>query len=89
MCLQAIDELHELAFGFDVANRDLEIRGAGRAAKVGFDLFTRMLKESNRRLHGLDLPIVPCRAPTNILLPTEGSPTTFRFLDSFIQDTQE
>ncbi len=29
MRLQAMADLHELGSGFDVANRDLEIRGAG------------------------------------------------------------
>jgi transcription-repair coupling factor (superfamily II helicase) len=78
--LQAIGELSELGSGFDVANRDLEIRGAGSllgteqsgmAAKVGFDLYMRMLKKSIRQLRGLDLPLVP---RTNIILPHgEGS----------------
>mmetsp|Transcript_24990 Transcript_24990/g.36953 ORF Transcript_24990/g.36953 Transcript_24990/m.36953 type:complete len:1110 (+) Transcript_24990:134-3463(+) len=80
MRLQAMADLHELGSGFDVANRDLEIRGAGSllgteqsgmAAKVGFDLYMRMLKKSMRQLRGLDLPMVP---RTNILLPGgEGS----------------
>lgn len=78
--LQAMADLHELGSGFDVANRDLEIRGAGSllgteqsgmATKVGFDLYMRMLKKSIRQLRGLDLPMVP---RTNILLPgNEGS----------------
>jgi transcription-repair coupling factor (superfamily II helicase) len=78
--LQAIGELSELGSGFDVANRDLEIRGAGSllgteqsgmAAKVGFDLYMRMLKKSIRQLRGLDLPLVP---RCNVLLPKgEGS----------------
>eukprot|EP00538_Stauroneis_constricta_P012649 CAMPEP_0119564576 /NCGR_PEP_ID=MMETSP1352-20130426/27431_1 /TAXON_ID=265584 /ORGANISM="Stauroneis constricta, Strain CCMP1120" /LENGTH=1119 /DNA_ID=CAMNT_0007613347 /DNA_START=116 /DNA_END=3475 /DNA_ORIENTATION=+ len=75
MRLQAIGELNELGSGFDVANRDLEIRGAGSllgteqsgmAARVGFDLYMRMLKKSIRQLRGLDLPLVP---RTNIMLP--------------------
>jgi transcription-repair coupling factor (superfamily II helicase) len=50
---QAIGELNELGSGFDVANRDLEIRGAesllgtelsGMAAKVGFDLYMLSLQ---------------------------------------------
>lgn len=73
--LQAIAELQELGSGFDVANRDLEIRGAGSllgteqsgvASKVGFDLYMRMLKKSMRQLRGLDLPTIP---RTNVLLP--------------------
>jgi hypothetical protein len=80
MRLQAIGELSELGSGFDVANRDLEIRGAGSllgteqsgmAARVGFDLYMRMLKKSIRQLRGLDLPLVP---RTNVMLPKqEGS----------------
>mmetsp|Transcript_12807 Transcript_12807/g.28342 ORF Transcript_12807/g.28342 Transcript_12807/m.28342 type:complete len:1192 (+) Transcript_12807:60-3635(+) len=80
MRLQAMSDLGELGSGFDVANRDLEIRGAGSllgteqsgmAAKVGFDLYMRMLKKSVRQLRGLDLPAVP---RTNVLLPNgEGS----------------
>mmetsp|Transcript_8670 Transcript_8670/g.19467 ORF Transcript_8670/g.19467 Transcript_8670/m.19467 type:complete len:1240 (+) Transcript_8670:342-4061(+) len=78
--LQAMADLHELGSGFDVANRDLEIRGAGSllgteqsgmAARVGFDLYMRMLKKSMRQLRGLDLPVVP---RSNVLLPySEGS----------------
>jgi len=80
MRLQAMSDLNELGAGFDVANRDLEIRGAGSllgteqsgmAAKVGFDLYMRMLKKSIRQLRGLDLPMV---VRTNVLLPQgEGS----------------
>ena len=75
MRLQAIGDLNELGSGFDVANRDLEIRGAGSllgteqsglASRVGFDLYMRMLKKSIRQLRGLDLPLVP---RTNVLLP--------------------
>jgi transcription-repair coupling factor (superfamily II helicase) len=92
MRLQAIGELSELGSGFDVANRDLEIRGAGSllgteqsgmAARVGFDLYMRMLKKSIRQLRGLDLPLVP---RTNILIPTDGTPSTFTLLSEFVPD---
>jgi transcription-repair coupling factor (superfamily II helicase) len=92
MRLQAIGELSELGSGFDVANRDLEIRGAGSllgteqsgmAARVGFDLYMRMLKKSIRQLRGLDLPLVP---RTNILIPTDGTPATFTLLSEFVPD---
>jgi len=93
--LQAIGDLSELGSGFDVANRDLEIRGAGSllgteqsgmAAKVGFDLYMRMLKKSIRQLRGLDLPLVP---RTNVLLQTDGTPGTFEVPDGFISDFKE
>merc|ERR1711862_1080871 len=73
--LQAISDLTSMGCGFDVASRDLEIRGAGSllgteqsgmAAKVGFDLYMKMLKKSIRQLRGLlDLPSV---VKTNVLL---------------------
>mmetsp|Transcript_32183 Transcript_32183/g.68104 ORF Transcript_32183/g.68104 Transcript_32183/m.68104 type:complete len:1250 (-) Transcript_32183:85-3834(-) len=108
--LQAMADLHELGSGFDVANRDLEIRGAGSllgteqsgmAARVGFDLYMRMLKKSMRQLRGLDLPVVP---RTNVLLPggegsiewvaddddaeTSGS-SSYLIPDSYIEDAKE
>jgi len=76
--LQAMAELHQLGSGFDVAARDLEIRGAGSllgteqsgmAERVGFDLYMRMLKKSIRQLKALDLPNVP---RTNIMLSPHG-----------------
>lgn len=94
MRLQAIGELSELGSGFDVANRDLEIRGAGSllgteqsgmAARVGFDLYMRMLKKSIRELRGLDLPLVP---RTNILIPTDGTPSTFSLPKKLIPDDE-
>jgi hypothetical protein len=90
MRLTAIGELQELGSGFDVANRDLEIRGAGSllgteqsgmASKVGFDLYMRMLRRSIRRLRGLDLPTVP---RTNILVPGISSPDAFTIPVSYI-----
>lgn len=92
MRLQAIGELNELGSGFDVANRDLEIRGAGSllgteqsgmAARVGFDLYMRMLKKSIRQLRGLDLPLVP---RTNVLIPTDSTPSTFSLPETLIPD---
>lgn len=78
--LKAMKDLHELGSGFDVASRDLEIRGAGSllgteqsgmAGRIGFDLYMRMLKKAILQLKGVGLPSVP---RTNILLPyAEGS----------------
>jgi len=106
MRLQAMADLTELGSGFDVANRDLEIRGAGSllgteqsgmAAKVGFDLYMRMLKKSIRQLRGLDLPVVP---RSNVILPagegsieavTEviGEDETYLIPESYIPDAKE
>lgn len=89
--LQAIADLTSLGSGLDVANRDLEIRGAGSllgteqsgmAAKVGFDLYMRMLKKSIRQLKGLDIPFV---SRTNLLVP-ELSLNNFTIPASFIKN---
>ena len=69
----------------------------GMAAKVGFDLYMRMLKKSIRELRGLDLPMVP---RTNILLPggegsleiaagPDGENHAFQIPKSFIVDDNE
>lgn len=107
--LQAMADLHELGSGFDVANRDLEIRGAGSllgteqsgmAARVGFDLYMRMLKKSMRQLRGLDLPVVP---RSNVLLPggegsiewvandqeDDGAGSSYLIPESYIEDAKE
>lgn len=60
--LQAIFEATELGAGFQIALRDLEIRGAGNLlgpeqsgymAAVGFDLYCRLLAESVERLRAM------------------------------------
>ena len=60
--LQAMFEASELGAGFQIAMRDLEIRGAGNLlgaeqsghiAAVGFDLYSRLLAEAVERLRAL------------------------------------
>lgn len=93
MRLQAIGELNQLGSGFDVANRDLEIRGAGSllgteqsgmAARVGFDLYMRMLKKSIRKLRGLDVPLVP--RTKFLVLPKSASVEEFVIPKDYITD---
>jgi transcription-repair coupling factor (superfamily II helicase) len=64
--LRVIEELSELGSGFQLALRDLEIRGAGNLLgreqhgnmiAVGFDLYCQLLEEAVRELKGL--PVVP------------------------------
>jgi len=61
MRLRAIEEFADLGSGFNIAMRDLEIRGAGNLvgpqqhgfiAAVGFDLYCRLLDEAMRELKG-------------------------------------
>jgi transcription-repair coupling factor (superfamily II helicase) len=57
--LHAMEDLTELGSGFDLASRDLEIRGAGSifgveqsgmAGRVGFDLYMRILRKAIKKL---------------------------------------
>lgn len=59
--LAAIKEFSELGSGFKIAMRDLEIRGAGNIfgkeqhghiAKVGYDMFVKLLDEAVQELQG-------------------------------------
>lgn len=59
--LQAIAENTDLGSGFKIAMRDLQIRGAGELLgktqhghmiKIGFDLYTKLLNDTLRRLKG-------------------------------------
>lgn len=84
--LQAMEEFEELGSGYRLAMRDLEIRGAGNVlgveqhghvAAIGFDLYTKMLKETVDQLRGeerTDAP--PCRveAPYSVFVPDRYIP---------------
>jgi len=84
--LQAMEEFEELGSGYRLAMRDLEIRGAGNVlgveqhghvAAVGFELYTRMLKETVDELRGSareEMP--PCRveAPYSCFIPDRYVP---------------
>ena len=61
MRLRAIEEFSDLGSGFNIAMRDMEIRGAGNLlgaqqhgfiAAVGFDLYCRLLDEAMHELKG-------------------------------------
>ncbi len=68
MRLRAIEEFSDLGSGFNIAMRDMEIRGAGNLvgaqqhgfiAAVGFDLYCRLLDEAMRELKGESSPDNP------------------------------
>ncbi len=65
--LRAIQEFTQLGSGYQLAMRDLEIRGAGdilgaqqsgQINVVGFDLYTEMLEESICEIRGQEIPRV-------------------------------
>jgi transcription-repair coupling factor (superfamily II helicase) len=73
--LEALLEASDLGAGFQIAMRDLEIRGAGEMlgpeqhghiVAVGFDLYCRMLAQAIQRLkatHGSAAPVEPAVLP--------------------------
>lgn len=79
--LETLLEANELGAGFQIAMRDLEIRGAGEIlgaqqhghiVAVGFDLYCRMLAQAVQRLKAEDQAQRPAR--TQPLLASEGGP---------------
>jgi transcription-repair coupling factor (superfamily II helicase) len=76
--IEAIEEFSELGSGFQLAARDLEIRGAGNLlgaqqsghiASVGFDLYCQMLSEAIRTMQG---EVVPVRVDPELRLEVQG-----------------
>jgi len=66
--LKAVEEFSDLGAGFQIAMRDLEIRGAGNIlgreqsghiAAVGYELYCRLLERSVRELKGEPVPQRP------------------------------
>jgi len=84
--LEAMEEFEELGSGYRLAMRDLEIRGAGNVlgveqhghvAAIGFELYTKMLKETVDALRGeghAEAP--PCRveSPYSVFIPDRYLP---------------
>jgi len=65
--LRAIQELTQLGSGYQLAVRDMEIRGvgnllgaeqSGQMDAIGFDLYMEMLEESIREIRGQEIPQV-------------------------------
>ena len=93
--LQAIFEATELGAGFQIALRDLEIRGAGNLlgseqsgnmAAVGFDLYVRLLAEAVDRLKAVQRGEQP--PPPTLTRPAVAIdlPLTAHLPDGFIPD---
>ncbi|MEZ5176456.1 MAG: transcription-repair coupling factor [Acidimicrobiia bacterium] len=78
--LEAIGQFSDLGSGFELAMRDLEIRGAGSVlsetqsghiAAVGFDLYTELVADAVLELQGGGPP-VPEPSPIRIDLPLDA-----------------
>jgi transcription-repair coupling factor (superfamily II helicase) len=82
--IEAIEEFSELGSGFQLATRDLEIRGAGNLlgaqqsghiASVGFDLYCQMLSEAIQATRGETIRV---RVDPELRLEIQGHiPTTY------------
>ncbi|MBP6875192.1 MAG: transcription-repair coupling factor [Candidatus Eisenbacteria bacterium] len=74
--LKAIEEFEDLGSGFQLAMRDLEIRGSGNVfgseqhgfvLNVGFDLYMRLLNEAMQEIKGLPAPeVLQARVVTDL-----------------------
>jgi transcription-repair coupling factor (superfamily II helicase) len=82
--VEAIEEFSALGSGFQLAARDLEIRGAGNLlgaqqsghiASVGFDLYCQLLSEAIGTIRGEDIPV---RVDPELRLEVQGHiPSTY------------
>ncbi|HZQ38211.1 MAG TPA: transcription-repair coupling factor [Dehalococcoidia bacterium] len=93
--LQTIFEATELGAGFQIALRDLEIRGAGNllgaeqsghVGAVGFDLYSRMLADAVTRLRAVargESPPAPSTSQTAVQLDL---PLTAYIPESYVAD---
>ena len=93
--LQAIFEATELGAGFQIALRDLEIRGAGNLlgseqsghmAAVGFELYIKLLGEAVERLKSLQRGETPAEPNSSRPAVTLDLPITAYLSDSYISD---
>lgn len=85
--LKAIEQFTELGSGFDLAMRDLEIRGAGNILgpqqhgfieAVGFNLYCRLIEEAVRELKGegnIEPPKAEVNLQKNLFFPTYYIPS--------------
>jgi transcription-repair coupling factor (superfamily II helicase) len=82
--LRSLEQYTDLGSGFQIAMRDLEIRGAGNIlgtrqhgfiAAVGFELYCRLLQEAMREMNGEATPPTPpevkIEIPIEAYLPSE------------------
>ena len=88
--LQALKEAVGLGVGYQLAMKDLEIRGAGtllgekqsgHLTAIGFDLYCKLLEKNLKQVRGVSVPDDP-------LLQLKDSPNVF-IPSSYISDPQE
>ena len=93
--LEAIFEASELGAGFQIALRDLEIRGAGNVlgteqsghiAEVGFELYSKLVAEAVSALKAAIRPDEPTPVPTIPPAPSVDLPLSANIPQHYISD---
>lgn len=80
--IRAMQEHSQLGAGFQIALRDLEIRGAGNLlgtsqsghiSSIGFELYCKLLKKAIRKIQGKETSSLnECRVSLDFLIPEPG-----------------
>ncbi len=93
--LEAIFEATELGAGFQIALRDLEIRGAGNVlgneqsghiAAVGFDMYSKLVAEAVAALKAVVAPSAPTGPPPLPPAPSVDLPLSAHIPEQYIED---
>jgi len=95
--LQAIEEFSDLGSGFNVAMRDLDIRGAGNLlgseqsgfiTEIGFEMYHKILDEAIHELRETEFPDLFDEAPTERECQVDTD-LDARIPDDYVQSTSE
>ena len=90
--LQSMVDLTSLGSGFDLASRDLEIRGAGSLfgleqsgsqGRVGYDFYMTLLQRSIKASAGIDL-VETARCSVDLGLSIDGDGPSIGSIDDFV-----
>ena len=93
--LEAVFEATELGAGFQIALRDLEIRGAGNVlgneqsghiAAVGFDMYSKLVAEAVSALKAAVAPDAPAGPPILPPVPSMDLPLSAHIPENYIDD---
>ena len=98
--LQAIEQFSDLGSGFNIAMRDLEIRGAGDLlggeqsgfiSDMGFDVYQKILSEAVRELKEQEFKQLYDQEPAQILIEETQIDTDLELLipDEYVNQIEE
>ncbi|MGF1541044.1 MAG: transcription-repair coupling factor [Pleurocapsa sp.] len=93
--LRALQEFSQLGSGYQLATRDMEIRGvgsllgaeqSGQMTQIGFDLYMEMLQEAIQEIQGQEIPKVEdtqVDLKLTAFIPTDYIPDTDQKMDAY------